>query len=108
MLDLLGFCDFKMRLSRRTSREPLKPRRGKSVEFDRDLFKVGCRPGHFVRLVWRLGAFASVTLFCRPLRNHSATWPHGAGSIYCINYLGNRLRHLRLLILKSKTALILK
>jgi hypothetical protein len=28
--------------------------------------------------------------FCRPLRNHSATWPHGAGSIYSIKYLGNR------------------
>src|SRR6476660_9116570 len=51
MLDLLGFCDFKMLLSRRTSREPRKPRRGKSVEFDRDLFRVGCGRGHFARLV---------------------------------------------------------
>jgi hypothetical protein len=46
--------------------------------------------------------------FCRPLRNHSATWPHEAGSIYSIKYLGNRLQLLRLVILKSKTALILK
>jgi hypothetical protein len=30
------------------------------------------------------------TRFCRPLRNHSATWPHGRGSIYSINGLGNR------------------
>jgi hypothetical protein len=27
---------------------------------------------------------------CRPLRNHSATWPHGGGSIYSITRLGNR------------------
>jgi hypothetical protein len=50
----------------------------------------------------------SVTLFCRPLRNHSATWPHEAGSIYSIKHLGNRPRLLRLLILKWKTAFILK
>ena len=30
------------------------------------------------------------TRFCRPLRNHSATWPHGPRSIYSINGLGNR------------------
>jgi hypothetical protein len=30
------------------------------------------------------------TRFCRPLRNHSATWPHGPGSIYSITRLGNR------------------
>jgi hypothetical protein len=49
------------------------------------------------------------TRFCRPLRNHSATWPHKARSIYSIKYLGNRRPHLlRLLILKSKTAFILK
>jgi hypothetical protein len=30
------------------------------------------------------------TRFCRPLRNHSATWPHGGGSIYSITRLGNR------------------
>ncbi|MDB5608998.1 MAG: hypothetical protein JWP25_5898 [Bradyrhizobium sp.] len=30
------------------------------------------------------------TRFCRPLRNHSATWPHEPGSIYSINRLGNR------------------
>src|SRR5260370_28695265 len=40
-LDLLEFSDFKMPLSRGTSREPRKSRRGKSVEFDRDLFRVG-------------------------------------------------------------------
>src|SRR5439155_19157990 len=28
--------------------------------------------------------------FCRPLRNHSATWPHRGGSIQTINGLGNR------------------
>jgi hypothetical protein len=27
--------------------------------------------------------------FCRPLRNHSATWPHRAGSIQAIKGLGN-------------------
>jgi hypothetical protein len=39
-LNLLGFCDFKVPLSRGTTREPRKSRRGKSVEFDRDLFRV--------------------------------------------------------------------
>ena len=27
--------------------------------------------------------------FCRPLRNHSATWPHRGGSIQTIKHLGN-------------------
>jgi hypothetical protein len=48
------------------------------------------------------------TRFCRPLRNHSATWPHKAGSIYSIKYLSNRPHLLPLPILKSKTAFILK
>ena len=30
--------------------------------------------------------------FCRPLRNHSATWPHRAGSIQAIKDLGNHPR----------------
>jgi hypothetical protein len=30
------------------------------------------------------------TRFCRPLRNHSATWPHGPRSIYSLNGLSNR------------------
>ncbi len=30
--------------------------------------------------------------FCRPLRNHSATWPHRGGSIQAIKDLGNHPR----------------
>ena len=39
MLVLLGFCDPQMPLSRGTGREPRWSRRGKSVEFDHDLFQ---------------------------------------------------------------------
>ena len=53
--------------------------------------------------IWRLTRLAAKSLilwrprpelnwctrFCRPLRNHSATWPHEPGSIYSINRLGN-------------------
>ena len=30
------------------------------------------------------------TRFCRPLRNHSATWPHGGELIYALPDIGNR------------------
>jgi len=30
------------------------------------------------------------TRFCRPLRNHSATWPHKAELIYALLYMGNQ------------------
>src|SRR5216684_8419941 len=30
------------------------------------------------------------TRFCRPLRNHSATWPHGGELIYALSGIGNQ------------------
>src|SRR5713226_9049533 len=30
------------------------------------------------------------TRFCRPLRNHSATWPHGGELIYALPGIGNQ------------------
>jgi hypothetical protein len=41
------------------------------------------------------------TRFCRPLRNHSATWPHGTDLLQTIKDLGNLLRRVRRQFLKS-------
>jgi hypothetical protein len=36
-----------------------------------------------------LEIYGETSLLCRPLRNHSATWPHARGSIQALNGLGN-------------------
>jgi hypothetical protein len=41
------------------------------------------------------------TRFCRPLRNHSATWPHETDLLQTIKGLGNLLRRVRRQFLKS-------
>ena len=48
------------------------------------------------------------TRFCRPLRNHSATWPHETDLLQIIKGLSNLLRLVRRQFLKSNPMSLLK